>query len=133
MPDITRSPRADYDTTTAQRAHQTADLVAAADIPFAGVPLTYIEDTTGQGYSRLAARPAATGEAIHGWSARKALKGEPVVGYGPGVRFNQVTSGLTPGQLLYRGTAPGALSTDVSGTAIAWAASPTDIVTGGVQ
>lgn len=133
MPDITRSPRADYDTTTAQRAHLTSDLVAAADIPFAGVPLTYVEDTTGQGYSRLAARPAATGEPIHGWSARKALAGEPVVGYGPGVRFNQVTSGLTPGQLLYRGATPGALSTDVSGTPIAWAASATDIVTGGVQ
>ena len=75
MADLTRSARADYDTTTAQRAWVLVNIVAAAEIPAAGVPLTFIPDTTGEAVSGLACRPAAAGESINGWSSRKALTG----------------------------------------------------------
>lgn len=124
MPQITRSARADYDTTNAIRTPTLAGLQASVAIPGAGVPCTI--DANGK------AKPAASGDVLCGYSSRDALVGEDVTLFVSG-RFHYADSGLTPGAAIYRdATTAGELTTTAAGTAIGYAVSTTDVMLGGV-
>ena len=127
MPALTRSTRADYDTTSAIKPATIVDLKATADIAGAGIPCTVVAGGI---------RPASAADTLHGWSSREALIGEPVTLYCAPMRFYYTDAAQTPGTSLYLTATAGQLSTDVPGsgrtTPVAFVVTANDIMTGGV-
>lgn len=125
MADITRD-KPSPDASTAMHASQIPTSTAGENIP-AGAAVRL--DANGK--IMLATGAANDNKArFLGLAARAAKMGQPITVFGIGTRFGYAT-GLTPGQGLYLGTAPGALSdaaTPGSASPVAVAVSTTDIL-----
>ena len=114
---ITNAADASLDVSTAQFAPQITGLYAGEDIPACSP--CYIKSSDGKLYlsNGTAANEAAE---FAGVSPRSAKAGQPLTVFGLGARF-RLSTGLTPGDLLYIGATAGRWDTsattgDASGT-----------------
>jgi len=112
---VAKSINASPDATTGMLCPQVSHKILAVDVLSPMTPLTMRSD----GLLYIANGAAANGDAIiFGWSTRAGKAGQTMTVYGVGLVGKYSNSLLTPGQILYLGTAAGGAGVLSSGTSV---------------
>ena len=106
MTTVTRSLQADMEGTSAIYAPRISDLIAGEDLNKAAP--CRIDPTDGMVYMSNASAADANAT-LDGFTPRPVKAGQPVTLFGVATRFRYSDGNLTPGQMLYLGTADGEL------------------------